>query len=251
MLFISTRGYPIVAIGNTPAFMTFNKLQAIQANVSTRSMVDMGVGAMYASADGIVLLTNGKAAMVSDGIMSERVYQMLNPSSIHAYFYRDKYIGFYDSGSTGTLIASTDEIFPAKGAFILDYKRKSVTFTDQTCDTAYSDKVSGKLYMVKNVSGVNNLYEWNEGTTNLSMAWRTRPATTPPVTFTTAMVVAERYPVTFELYVDESLKFTKTVNNRSAFRLPSGYRGRKWQSRISGDSYVYGVFIASSIEELA
>lgn len=251
MLFISTKGYPVVAVGNTPAYMTFNKLPAIQANLSTRSMVDMGVGAMYASADGIVLLTNGNATMVSDGIISERVYQLLNPSSIHAYFYRDKYIGFYDSGLTGTITAGTDEIFPAKGAFILDYKRKSVTFTDQTCDTAYSDKVSGKLYMVKNVAGTNNLYEWNEGATNLPMAWRTRPAITPPTSFSAAMVLAERYPVTFELYVDERLSHTKTVSDNMPFRLPSGFRGRKWQARLSGDSYVYGAFIAGSVEELA
>ena len=250
MLFISTKGYPVIAVGNSPAYMTFNKLQAIQANVSARSMVDMGVGAMYASADGIVLLTNGNAIMVSDGIVSERVYQLLNPSSIHAYFYRDKYIGFYDSGQTGTITTGTDEIFPAKGAFILDYKRKSITFTDQTCDTAYSDKVSGKLYMVKNVAGSNNLYEWNEGSTNLSMAWRTRPILSAPMTFAAARVQAERYPVTFELYVDETLKHTKVVANNLAFRLPAGFLGRKWQVRISGDSYVNGVFIASSLEEL-
>jgi hypothetical protein len=250
MLFISTTGYPVIAVGNTPSYMTFNKLPAKQSNVSSRSMVDMGMGAMYASADGIVLLADGNAVMISDGIISERVYQLMVPSSIHAYFYRDKYIGFYDSSLTGSIAASSGEIIPAKGAFILDYKRKTVTYTDQTCDAAYSDKVSGKLYMVKNVAGTNNLYEWNEGATNLAQAWRSKPTVTPPTTFSAARIYAKQYPLTFELYVDGTLKHTETVANDNVFRLPAGFRGCEWQARVSGDSYVNGIFIAQSVSEL-
>jgi hypothetical protein len=250
MLFISTEGHPVVAIGNSPAYMSFNKLGAIQSNISGRSMVDMGSGAMYASRDGIVFLTNGTAAMISKGIISERVYQMLNPASIHAYFYRDKYFAFYDSGSTGTLVASTDERFPAKGGFILDPKRSTISFTDVWCDAAFSDKVSGKLYLVRNESGANNLYEWNEGSTNLTQAWMTKPYISYPASFAAARVWCERYPVTFELYIDETLNFTKVVSSDEPFRLPAK-RGRKFSARISGDSYVNGVFMASSMSEFS
>lgn len=249
MLFISTKGYPVIAVGNTPAFMTFNKLVAKQANVSTRSMVDMGIGAMYASIDGIVLMTNGGAEMVSDGIMSERTYKLLNPSSIHAYYYRDKYVGFYDSGLTGTIQTDTGEFFPAKGAFVLDYKRKTVSFLDVTCDAAYSDKVSGKLYLVRNESGTNKLYEFNEGTTNLTQAWRTKPSLTPPVSMSAAKVIAERYPLTLEIYANDVLIQTKTVTSSDPFRI-AAVRARKWAVRISGDSYVEGVFLANDMAEL-
>jgi len=271
MLFISTEGYPVIAVGNSPDYMTFTKLGAIQSNVALRSMVDMGNGAMYASRDGIVLLTNGNAEMITDGIISERVYQLLNPTSFHAYFYRDKYICFYDATNayveygywvTGycegdetavpgyVMESTTHEFYPAKGAFILDPKRRTVTFTDVTCSTAFSDKVSGKLYLVKNEEGVNNLYEWNEGSSNLAQAWRTKPIQTPPTCFSVARVWADRYPVTFELFADENRKYIKTVNNDSPFRLPGGYKGRLWQTRLSGDSYVNGVFLANAMSEL-
>lgn len=249
MLFISTEGYPLVAIGNTPAFMSYNKLGAMQANVSTRSMVDMGNGAMYASRDGIVMLANGSASMISDGIISERVYQLLVPSSIHAYFYRDKYFAFYDSGLTGTISAETGEHLPAKGAFILDPKRKTVTFTDAWCHTAFSDKVSGKLYMARTESTVNKLYEWNEGATNLTQAWRTKPITTGYISWTSAKVLARRYPVTLDLYADDALVWSTVVISKFAFRLPP-VSAREWALRVRGDSIVDGLFIADSVEEL-
>lgn len=251
MLFVSTEGNPVIVVGNSPAYMTDNKLGAIQSNVSSRSMVTMGDGAMYASRDGIVKLTNGAAVMVSDGIISERVYQLINPASIHAYFYRDKYVAFYDSGLSGTIATDTGEFFPAKGGFILDPERKTVTFTDVTCDAAFSDKVTGKLYLVKNDAGTNKLYEWNEGATNLTQAWRSKPIPTPPTNFGAARVWADRYPVTFQLYADGVLRHTETVDSEDPFRLPGGFRARKWAVRLSGDSYVNGVFLANSLEELS
>jgi hypothetical protein len=254
MLFISTEGYPVIAIGNDPAFMTFNKLGAIQANVSDRSMVDMGIGAMYASKDGIVLLSGGEAVMISDGILSERVYQLMVPSSIHAYFYRDKYIGFYASGQSGTITAETGEKIPGSGAFILDPKRRTVTFTDVTCDTAFSDKVTGKLFLARNetagFTGVSTLYEWNEGTTNLTQAWTSKPVQTAPMAFSVARIWSKRYPITFQLIVDGVSRMTQAINNTAVFRLPSGFLGREWQIRVSGDAYVNGVFLATDPEEL-
>jgi hypothetical protein len=264
MLYVSTEGYPVIVTGNSPAFMTDNKLGAVPASVSDRSMVTMGLGytsantlsnlgasAMYASKDGIVMMTSGAATMVSDGIISERVYQLMNPTSIHAYFYRNKYFGFYDSGSTGSLTASTGEIIPAKGGFILDPSRKTVTYTDVWCEVAFSDKASGKLYLaIKQGDNSNNLYEWNEGATNLTQYWKAKPTKTEPITFAAARVWADRYPVTFQLYADEVLKHTKTVSSVEPFRLPSGFRAREWSPRVYGDSDINAIYLSTSMMEL-
>ena len=189
--------------------------------------------------------------MASDGIISERVYQQMNPSSIHAYFYRNKYVGFYDSGLTGSITADTGGIIPAKGGFILDPMRKTVTYTDVYCQVAFSDKESGKLYLaVKQTNNSNKLYEWNEGSTNLTQAWKTKPVQTEPINFSVARVWAKRYPITFQLYGDDALVHTQTVTSQEPFRLPSGYRSRKWAARITGDSYINGIFLATSVQEL-
>jgi hypothetical protein len=244
--------------------MTFNKLGSIPANQSARSMVTMGLGftstnmmtnmgasAMYASRDGIVLLTSGSAIMASEGIISEKVYQLMNPSSIHAYFYRNKYIGFYDSGSAGSLTSSTGEVIPAKGGFILDPMRKTVSYTDVWCETAFSDKASGKLYLaIKQGDNSNNLYEWNEGATNLTQAWKTKTIVTEPINFGLAKVWSDRYPLTLQLYADDVLKMTKTVTDSNAFYLPSGYRARRWNIRVTGDAHIKSVIIANTMSEL-
>jgi hypothetical protein len=250
MLYISTEGYPVIATGNSPSYMSFTKLGEAQACISTRSMVGATSGALYAAADGIVLIGAGSATMITEEVMSKRVFRSLNPSSIHGYYYRGKYVGFYDSGTHTTLTSETGESYPGKGAFILEHGRKVVTFTDEWCDIAYSDTVSGRLYMVRNISSINHLYTFDEGSGNLPFAWTTQPIVTPETHFAVGKIRAKRYPLTFQLYADNVLKYTKTVTSSAAFRLPGGYRAVKWAVRLSGDSIVDSITLAESMLEL-
>lgn len=250
MLFISTEGYPIIATGNHPSYMSFTKLGETQACKSVFSMVGVPGGAMYAARDGIVLLTAGSADMISEGIISKRIFHSLSPGTIHGYLFRGYYVGFYDSGSSDKIIAETGEKYPGKGAFILDPKRKTVTFTDTWCDCAFSDYVSGKLYLTRNISGVNHLYAFDEGSTNLQMTWETRPIITEKTHFTVGKVRAERYPFTFKLLADDEFVYTYTVTSEAAFRLPSGYNATKWAVKIQGDTIIDSITLAESMSEL-
>jgi hypothetical protein len=205
---------------------------------------------MYASVDGIVMMVGGQAKIVTENVISERFWRKLNPSSIHAYFFRDKYFGFYDSGTAGVLTMETGEKIPGKGGFIFDRVRNSLVFTDVTCDAAYSDRITGTLYLVKNVAGVNTLYQWDGSATNISMLWTTKTIITAECCPSAARVDAKRYPVTVKVYGDGKLTGTYSVANSSVFRLNAGYRARQWAVEISGDSIVQGVFMATSVEEL-
>jgi hypothetical protein len=250
MLYISTEGYPLIATGNSPAYMSFTKLGAMQSCLSTASMVGTGGGAMYAARDGIVLIGSGEATLISEGLISKRLFNLLNPSSIHAYFYRGKYVGFYNTGGTGTITMPTGEAFPAKGAFVLDPERKVVTFLDIWYECGYVDNVSGRFYLVKKVSNVNRLYIFDAGTDNLDFIWKTKPILTPKTHFSVGKVRAERYPFTFQLYADNVLKHTQTVTSERAFRLPSGYMATEWAVRLSGDSTINSITLAESMSEL-
>lgn len=267
MLYISTDGYPIIGFGNTPSLMTFSKLGSVQANVSDRSIVSMSNGAMYASPDGIVLLSNGKAEIISHGIISEYVYKLMNPSSIHAYFYRNKYIGFYDSGLSSTIESGFGEIIPQKGAFILDIERKVVTYSDIYCDTAFSDKVSGKLFVVKHVSALdgndniiyyNNLYEWNNDASFVSLRWKSKPILTKPINMAVAQILADSYTsgIYIQIYADDNLidfgggTTMRLVSSNNPFRLPAGYRAKKWAVRVQGIGHINKILLATSIDEL-
>jgi hypothetical protein len=148
------------------------------------------------------------------------------------------------------IITETGEKFPGKGGFIYDPARAALTFTDITCDCAYSDKISGTLYIVKNVSLINKLYKWDSNTTNINMKWLTKTIVTSNCNMAAARIDAKRYPTTVKFYGDKKLIFTKEVYDGKIFKLPSGYKARQWQVEISGAGLVQGVFMATSVKEL-
>ena len=267
-LYIMTEGGVHFALVTNPSTATTQLMGGVQPPLNRRSIVDMGAtGIMYSSIDGVVLLNQGQSLMISDGIISEEMFRSLQPVGMHAYFYRDKYICFYDAnqnvydgvynnvyvGDNGVLEAIqliTGERFPSKGAFVLDAKRKTVSFLNLTATTGYSDRANGMLYLVQNNGNSNTLVKFNEGSSSMTGVWRCRPTITAPVSFSTARVFSRSYPVTFELYADGNLKHTQTVTDNKPFRLPNNYRARSWSPRITGANGAVQIFVAQSLAEL-
>jgi len=57
--------------------------------------------------------------------------------------------------------------------------------------------------------------------------------------------------LTFKLYADGVLKFTKQLYNNRIFKLAGGYRGQKWIVRLEGNvEKVQRVDVATSVEEI-
>ena len=57
--------------------------------------------------------------------------------------------------------------------------------------------------------------------------------------------------LTFKIYADDTLKFTKTLYNTEIFRCSTGYRSRKWYFQIEGNvDNVIRFDIATSMKEL-
>ena len=57
--------------------------------------------------------------------------------------------------------------------------------------------------------------------------------------------------ITFKLFIDRSLKFTKTISNDTAFKMPAGYKSKKVELQVSGYIPVRSVEVATSMGELA
>ena len=70
------------------------------------------------------------------------------------------------------------------------------------------------------------------------------------MSYSCSQVEAEAYPVTAKYYVDGTLVHTQTVANRSPFRLPVVV-GRDWEFRIEGNTEVFSIATAQSMQELA
>ncbi len=233
MLYVATEGNPYVVVGNSPDYMSENKLETVQTMVSARSFVDIGSGAIYAASDGLILLSEAGAKNITENVVDHDWWAALDPTTIHAYFYKDKYVGFYDNGTT-------------QGGFIFDITDGTFSMISTYGTAGYSDMATGKLYIVKED---NKVYQFDAGEP-LTAVWESKHYETPITNFSSARVDAAAYPVTFKVYADGELKFTKSVADAEPFRLPAGFNARTWVIRVETTSTVYGVFMVNATGEL-
>ena len=247
MLYVMTEGYPYTAVGNHPDVISLNKLERAQACISSRSIVDMGAGAIYASSSGLVFLTASGARLITMGVFDRRAWSQIAPTNLHGYFYKDKYFGFYDA--TGVTPPPPD--VPLEGGFIFDPEQKDVVFVDTTADSAFFDPVDGFLHIAEKLTTENQRFAWDGDRGNkLVQRWRSRETETRRTNFTAARVSALAYPVTFRLLVDDVVKLDYAVQNKRPFRLPSEFTSRDWVVEVEGTEEIEAIFFADTMEEL-
>lgn len=235
-LVVTTTGNPYLVMGADPSALAMDKLESNQACVAKRSMVDMGQWVMWASPDGLVAAAPGQQPkVVTEGMMTREQWQALAPTSIHAYYWEGKYLGFYDTG-TGTT-----------GGFIFDPSGDTgLQYIDIYATAGYNDLEADKLYLV--VSG--HIVEWNASTA-LTYTWKSKIFTAErPLCYGIAQVKADAYPLTAKVYADSTLKHTQTVASASPFRLPGGFLAEDWEIELTGTAGVRDVVVAESVEEL-
>lgn len=228
---ILTKGYPYIVQGVDPMSMSLTKLPIEQACVSKRSIVEMGTGVMYASPDGLVVISQGIADVVTKGVLSQSQWQAYNPETIHAFWHENRYHGFFTSGGVVKM-------------FIFDPSKPTATWTETDLSGYASHRLTQEdsTYVLTS-AGVKSLFG---GASNLSYLWRSKVAELPsPGTMSFAQVQAQSYPVSINIIADGvSLPYTAT--NSNPFRLQSGFLAREWVVEISGTAVVNSVSIAQS-----
>jgi len=234
-LAVMTTGTPYFLQGSHPDSMVVVKSDLDQACASKRSIVSANGVVMYASPDGLVMLNAGGSKLVSESAFTYAQWQALfNPSSIHAYMHDRKYVAFYDTGAT-------------TGGFIYDLLTGQFTLHNIYATAGYTDLVNDKLFLA---FADRSIKVWQAGSA-LSYIWTSKKFTMPyDMSYSCSQVEAEAYPVTAKYYVNGSLVHTQTVANRMPFRLPVAV-GRDWEFRIEGNTEVFSVATAQSMQELA
>jgi hypothetical protein len=230
---IGTQGTPYLLVGSDPASMSLHRIEAQQACVSARSMVDMGDYAIYASPDGLVAVSGTEARVITADVITRDQWQAYVPSSLQGYLYERTYVGFYNTGSV-------------QGGFMFDPAEPSLVFFDINPTGGYSDPATGHLYLQIGA----NLQQWDAGAP-LTYTWRSpRTLLDTAICPAAARVDADSYPVTFKLYADGVLKHTETVASKRAFRLPGGYRAFAFEYEVSGTPDIRRVAVATSMADL-
>jgi hypothetical protein len=231
---VLTKGVPYFIQGGHPDSMTVVKSDIEQACVAKRSIVSFGGAVIYASPDGLVMLSPGGSKVITEALFTREQWQSLVPASMHAYQHDRKYVCFYNTGTT-------------QGGFIFDFASGVFIMHDIYATAGYADLQHDTLYLA---FADRTVRKWQAGTPK-TYTWRSKKFTLPQVMgFSCAQLEAEAYPMTAKVYADGTLIHTQTVTSRQPFRLPAVV-GRDWEVQIEGDKEVFALLVAQSMQEIA
>ena len=238
-LLVVTDTKPYVVTGISPAAMAVTNLDAKQACVSKRGMVDMGRYAIYPSPDGLVLVEGQNVVLVTDQLFTRKQWQdNYYPTTIHAYEWEGRYIAFYNDAA----------------GFIFDPRGGANSFVEigDYLEAAYFDPTEDTLY----VNDAGTVRAWGQGATFNSYTWKSRKALLPkPVNFGFIRVVAHNSlassNVTVRIWADGDLKITAVLNNDDSpwHPLPGGFRAKEWEIEITGTNPISHIGLFESLSE--
>lgn len=234
-LAVLTTGTPYFLQGSHPDAMTAVKTDLEQSCSSKRSIVSTNGVVVYASPDGLVMLSPSGSKLITEQLFTRAQWQTyFRPESIHAYSHDLKYIAFYDNGTT-------------TGGFIFDPTSSQFILHNIYTTAGFSDLLRDQLFVS---SSDRSIKTWLGGSAT-SFTWKSKKFWMPkPMGYTCAQLEAEGYPVTLKVYVDGTLGHTEVVASRTAFRLPV-LVGRDWEFQLEGSNEVFSLAIASSMEEIS
>ena len=117
-LLVATEGNPYIVGGVDPSSMQAVRLEAAQACVSKRSMVDMGDYAMYASPDGLVAVAGNQVELVTEQLIDPKEWlSTYNPTTIQGFLHEGTYVAFHGTGTSD------------RAGFIFDPRRGCLLYT--------------------------------------------------------------------------------------------------------------------------
>lgn len=179
---VATEGTPYIVTGSAPENMVQEKLELNLPCINARGMIDLGYAVAYPSHDGLVVVANGSANVVTDELMTRRDWLLTSPSTYVTgqfsgrYFASYRYTDALGTVNSGTFIIDLTGSMP----FILRVSYQAEAF--------FYDIPTGKLFMLVGTE----IYEFDDATKPSDvMTWRSKQFVLPaPTTFGALLVEA-------------------------------------------------------------
>lgn len=235
-ILVTTKGFPYLAIGTDPAAINLVELDLTQSCVSKRGIVDVGGAVMFPSPDGLIKVTSRGPEIVTDQIFTREQWQALKPDTFLAFQWEGKYLCFYDDGTT-------------QASFVINPFDQSagVTYYTTHATAGYEDLEEDVLYLVVGT----DLVTWDTGAV-IAYEWKSKPNVAPqPINLGVGKVIAESYPISIEIYADGSLRYTREVQSKKAFRMKSGYKATEFQLVVKGTASFVEATFTSTMREMS
>jgi hypothetical protein len=163
---ILTTGQPYVAVGTAPDAMSMEKIEVNLPCVSARGIVDMGFSVAYPSPDGLVVINQSGAQIMSRELISRDDWRRLNPYSFVSGTIDGRYMAAYRFTDTDTV--------EHRGMLIIDLtgSQPFITRASDDADAMFTDLAGGALYLLKNGQ---DIYEWDAWSMPYGeMYWRSK-----------------------------------------------------------------------------
>ena len=265
-LLVATEGNPYVVGGVDPSSMQAVRLEAAQACVSKKSMVDMGDYAMYASPDGLVAVAGNQVELVTEQLIDPKDWlSTYNPTTIQGFLHEGTYVGFHSVGTND------------RAGFMFDPRRGKNAFTTLTVTSTtdprggYYDPQDGQLYLIDTTATNRKIQKFQGSNTLSTLKWKSKKFVTPsPTSMAWVSVTADGDPFTVSVWADGTLIYAGTVTEssgtktlavstpsgisnstiyESVMRLPSNV-AKEWEVQIESQFNINELCLAESIDEI-
>jgi len=253
-LAVLTKGCPYIVQGSEPSLMIMEQFERSLPCVSRFSIADMGFSIAYASHEGLVVVSQGGADVVTRQLFSETQWRAMRPESFRASQIGGRYVFSYQP-----------EVNGARFFGIIDLSGEQPYFmeADVTPRVMHYAAEDGALYYMDPTGLEVKQYDPKTpaSTVRVKQTWRGKRTVLQGYDNFGAILV-ECDPVqgtkanpadpdcTIRVYASGNLIHTSTKINE-AERLPSGFLSDTWEIEVEGYAPVTAISLANDIYELA
>ena len=285
-LVICTAGYPIVATGIHPDSISFSKLASFEPCMSRGSVLSIPEGVFYASPNGLVLVSNGVANLVTEGLIQKDEWNNYNKvATLRAtrmgsayYAFGSERVGFMQPDAFQTDAFQQDDFAGSYKGLLVDNANQRIGFNTLTSETittnVFNDGWSGETMIIRE----NKLYRLDMADLTFprdTALWRSKIFQAPDKKNFAALRVYFEIPTwaptqnpvrdtsegqTFDrtdqygvvrVYADDRLIMTRELRmSGELMRLPSGFKADYWQIEFEAVVKISSVQFATSAKEL-
>jgi hypothetical protein len=285
-LVVCTAGYPIVATGIHPDSISMSKLASFEPCMSRGSILSIPEGVFYASPNGLVLVANGVASLVTEGLIQKDEWNNYNKvPTLRAtrmgsayYAFGSERVGFMQPDAFQENAFQQDDFAGSYKGILLDNANQRIAFNTLTSEAittnVFNDGWSGETLIIRE----DKLYRLDLADLTHprdTALWRSKIFQAPDKKNFAAIRVYFEVPTwapfqnpvrdvsegqTFDrtdqyglvrVYADDRLIMTRELRTSGELmRLPSGFKADYWQIEFETVVKINSVQFATSIKEL-
>jgi hypothetical protein len=285
-LVVCTAGYPIVATGIHPDSISMSKLASFEPCMSRGSILSIPEGVFYASPNGLVLVANGVANLVTEGLIQKDEWNNYNKvATLRAtrmgsayYAFGSERVGFMQPDAFQDNAFQQNDFAGSYKGFLLDNANQRIAFNTLTSEVittnVFNDGWSGETMILRE----DKLYRLDMADltfTRDTALWRSKIFQAPDKKNFAAIRVYFEVPTwapfqsqprntnegqifdrttqygLLRVYADDRLIMTRELRTSGELmRLPSGFKADYWQIEFESVIKINSVQLATSVKEL-